>query len=131
MEPALRALASALAAPMGCGEVIAIGVVEWSVFTRGLLTSEVAFVNWDIKKRLDKVFGFGYRSRAIEFSLWTDHAPSTEPQLHIFAHQSRDGCYGRRHRDCLYVPVDGAGRVLLHGLCALKSAAGLEPMTGT
>jgi hypothetical protein len=45
IEPALRALVSVLAAPMGRGRVVAIGVVEWSVFTRGLLTSEVAFVN--------------------------------------------------------------------------------------
>jgi hypothetical protein len=106
-------------------------VVEKFVFTRGLLTTELDFVNQETEKSLDNVFGFGYRSRAIEFTLWTDHAPSTEPQLHIFARQSRDCCYGRRRRDQLYVRVDGAGYVLLHGLCALKSAAGLEPMTGT
>jgi len=45
MEPTLRALASVLAAPMGRGGVIAIGVVERSVFTRGLLTKELDFVN--------------------------------------------------------------------------------------
>jgi hypothetical protein len=31
----------------------------------------------------------------------------------------------------LYVRIDGAGYVLLHGLFALKSTAGLEPLTGT
>jgi hypothetical protein len=79
------------------------------------------------RMRLDNIFGFAYRSRATGFTLWTDHAASTEPQLHIFARQSRD-C---RRRDRLYVRVDAAGYVLLHGLCALKSAAGLEPLTGT
>ena len=45
METSLRALARVSAAPKGRGRVIAIGVVERSVFTRGLLTKELDFVN--------------------------------------------------------------------------------------
>ena len=45
METSLRALARVSAVPKGRGRVIAIGVVERSVFTRGLLTKELDFVN--------------------------------------------------------------------------------------
>jgi hypothetical protein len=50
MEAWLRALARVAAAPKGRGRVIAIGVVERSVFTRGLLTKELGFVNSERKK---------------------------------------------------------------------------------
>jgi hypothetical protein len=52
----------------------------------------------------------------------------------LFARSSREVHDGYRCRDSLCVHVDGAGCVLLrllHELFALKSAAGLELLTGT
>src|SRR6267143_5722592 len=53
------ALASVPAAPKGCGGVIAIGVVERFVFTRGLLTTELDFVNQEPKRALTTFSGSG------------------------------------------------------------------------
>ena len=59
MQTSLRAVARVSAAPKGRERVIAIGVVERSVFTRGLLTKELDFVNQERKEGLTRFSGSG------------------------------------------------------------------------